>query len=107
MTTARNLATTTDLDLDAIAAKAARYLSGSICHDADGDPIGVVYYAHETHTYYAVSLDDCAALVDAVLHRVPDAYSLWCAGSTPDGEGETEEGAIASAQWMSPNATRD
>lgn len=97
--TAANLASTTDLDLDAIAALAAKQLAGSVYCDKDGDPIGVVYYADETSTYYAVSLDDCADLVVLLRNRTEDAYSHWCAGSSPDGEGSTEESALEAAGW--------
>jgi len=54
---------------------------------------GVVYCDAGTRRYYAADWLSIAALVDG------GDYSLWCAETTPDGEGETVAEAIEATGW--------
>ena len=76
-----------------------RELGAEECRNEDGDIVGVVYYADETSTYYAVTIADCRDYRDIRRAGTQSAYSHWCAGSTPEGEGETANDAAEAAGW--------
>lgn len=97
-----------DEERDACIVAAMTYLEEVRCQEwvCDGEQLGCTYYAAETRRYYAADSAALAALGARLRKGERDAYSLWCAATTPEGEGETEDEAARAAGWIGEEVAR-